>query len=68
MINAANDEHLWSEQYDRELKDVFEVMSHISQEVASEVKAIVTREVKEKIETPPTQNIEAYDLQIKGWH
>ncbi len=68
LINAANDEHLWSEQYDRELKDVFEVMSDISQEVASEVKAIVTPEVKEKIETPPTQNIEAYDLQMKGWH
>jgi TolB-like protein/Tfp pilus assembly protein PilF len=68
LINAANDEHLWSEQYDKELKDVFEVMSDISQQVASEIKAVITPETKEKIETPPTQNIKAYDLGMKGWH
>jgi TolB-like protein/class 3 adenylate cyclase len=68
LINAKKDVHLWSEQYDREWKDVFNVMSDISQQVASEIKAVITPETKEKIETPPTQNIEAFDLGMKGWN
>ena len=68
LINAKKDIHLWSEQYDRELNDIFEVMSDISQEVASEIRAVVTSEIKEKIETPPTQNNEAFDLVMKGYH
>jgi len=68
LIQAANDEHLWSEQYDRELKDIFKVMSDISQQVASEIKTVITPDTREAIETPPTQNIEAFDLQMKGWH
>ncbi|MFC2126147.1 adenylate/guanylate cyclase domain-containing protein [Bacteroidota bacterium] len=66
LINAINDEHIWSEQYDRELEDVFEVMSDISQEVASEVKVVIAPDVKERIESIPTENLEAYDLYLKG--
>ncbi|MFC2123809.1 adenylate/guanylate cyclase domain-containing protein [Bacteroidota bacterium] len=66
LINATNDEHLWSEQYDRELEDVFAVMSDISQEVASEVKVVILPEVKERIESLPTENLKAYDLYLKG--
>jgi adenylate cyclase len=66
LINAINDEHLWSEQYDRELEDVFAVMSDISQEVASEVKVVIAPEVKDKIESIPTENLEAYDLYLRG--
>jgi len=66
LINAANDEHLWSEQFDRELKDVFEVMSDISQEVASEVKVVIAPEVKKRIELIPTENLEAYEHYLRG--
>jgi len=66
LINARKDEHIWSEQYDRELKDVFDVMSDISQEVASEVKVVVSSEVKERINSKPTKNLEAYNLYLQG--
>ncbi|MFC2124380.1 adenylate/guanylate cyclase domain-containing protein [Bacteroidota bacterium] len=66
LIEAAKDEHIWSEQYDRELEDIFEVMSDISQEVASEVKVVIAPDIKERIESIPTKNIEAYDLYLRG--
>ncbi|MFC2124599.1 adenylate/guanylate cyclase domain-containing protein [Bacteroidota bacterium] len=66
LIDAGKDEHIWSDQYDRKLEDVFEVMSDISQEVASEVKVAIAPEVKERIESIPTENLEAYDLFLKG--
>ena len=66
LIDAAKNEHIWSEQYDRELSDLFEVMSEIATEVASEVKVRITPEVKEIMEAIPTENLEAYDLYLKG--
>jgi TolB-like protein len=66
LIDAAKNEHIWSEQYDRELSDLFEVMSEIATEVASEVKVRITSEVKVRMEAIPTENIEAYDLYLRG--
>jgi TolB-like protein/Tfp pilus assembly protein PilF len=66
LIDATKDEHIWSEQYDRELKDVFEVMSDISQEVASEVKVVIAPEEKELIEKVPTTNQALYDIYLKA--
>jgi len=66
LLNARSDEHIWSEQYDRVLSDVFEVMSDISQQVASEVEVVLSPEVKKRIETIPTENLEAYNLYLQG--
>jgi TolB-like protein len=66
LIDATKDEHIWSEQYDRELSDLFEVMSEIATEVASEVKVMISPDVKERIDAIPTENLEAYDLYLKG--
>jgi tetratricopeptide (TPR) repeat protein len=66
LIEARNDEHIWSEQYDRELSDLFEVMNEIAVEVASKVKIVISPEVRERMETNPTLSMEAYDLYLKG--
>jgi TolB-like protein/Tfp pilus assembly protein PilF len=66
LIDAIKDEHIWSEQYDRELSDLFDVMSEIAIEVASEVKVRITPEVKVRLEAIPTENLEAYDLYLRG--
>jgi TolB-like protein len=42
LIDANEDQHLWSETYDRELTDVFEVQGDIAQQVASELKGELT--------------------------
>ena len=66
LINARNDEHIWSEQYDRNINDIFEVMSDISTAVAEEVQVFVAPEVKERIVARPTDNMEAYDNYLRG--
>jgi TolB-like protein/class 3 adenylate cyclase/Flp pilus assembly protein TadD len=68
LIDARNDTQVWSSQYDRELVDLFEVMSEISQKVAGEIKAIISPSVKERMESIPTQNIDAYNLYLQGRH
>jgi TolB-like protein/class 3 adenylate cyclase len=66
LIDARNDEHIWSKQYDKEIQDIFNVMSDVSKEVASEIEVVITPEVKERIESIPTKNQEAYDLFLRG--
>jgi TolB-like protein len=42
LINGENGKHIWSNQYNRELKDIFSIQSEVSQVIASELKAIIT--------------------------
>ena len=66
LIRVLNEGHLWSEIYDREWKDIFEVQSDIAQRIAEELKTILTPEEKERIENSQTTNPEAYNLYLQG--
>ena len=66
LIDAPTDQHIWSETYDRELVDVFEIQSDVAQRVALALNAKLEPEVIERIEQPPTSNIQAYDLFLKA--
>ena len=68
LIDAVNDNHIWSKQYDRDVEDVFSIQSEIAQSVAGEIRAVVTPEVKLRIEKEPTGNMEAYNLYLQGRH
>jgi len=60
LINADNDQHLWAEDYDRELTDVFAIQTDLAQKIASELKAQLSPDEKAMIERRPTENGEAY--------
>ena len=66
LIDAEKDEHLWSETYDRELKDVLAVQSEIAIEIASALKARLTDEVRTNISKEASTNITAYDYFLKA--
>lgn len=66
LIDATNDEHLWSEVYDRDLEDVFAIQSEIAQRVARALKVQIRRAEKAGIERKPTQVPEAYALYLQG--
>lgn len=66
MIDAARDRHLWVEEYDRELKDVFSIQSEISEAVAEELKIRILPAEKTRLERKPTEDPEAYNLYLKG--
>jgi TolB-like protein/Tfp pilus assembly protein PilF len=60
LINAENDEHIWAEDYDRELTDVFAIQTDLAQKIASELRAKLSPNEKAQIERKPTENGEAY--------
>jgi tetratricopeptide (TPR) repeat protein len=66
LIRVLNEGHLWSDVYDREWKDIFDVQSDIAQRIAEELKTVLTPEEIEKIEKETTNNPEAYNLYLKG--
>ena len=62
LIDAHTDSHIWAEEYDRDLKDLFAVQSEIAQKVAGQLRVKVSAAEKLAIERPPTADITAFDL------
>jgi len=60
LINAVNDEHLWAEDYDRDLTDVFAIQTDLAQKIAHELQAKLSPTEKEQMTRKPTENGEAY--------
>ena len=60
LINANSDEHLWANDYDRDLTDVFAIQTDLAQKIANELSAKLSPSEKAQIENKPTQNSEAY--------
>ena len=66
LINADNDEHIWAEDYDRDLTDVFAIQTDLAQKIASSLQAKLSPNEKERLDRRPTQNPDAYLLFIQA--
>src|SRR6478672_1506864 len=67
LINATDGYHIWSENYDRNLTDIFEVQDEISNIIANKCRENLTaKNFEKKLVETSTQNIEAYTLFLKG--
>jgi adenylate cyclase len=67
LINASDGYHIWSETYDRDLTDIFEVQDEISGIIANKLRENLTIEQKkEPLVKPATKNITAYTYYLKG--
>ncbi len=66
LIDANGDRHLWAENYDRSLDDVFGIQSEIAKSVAQVLRVKLLEDVKRRIERPPTTDVEAHTLYLKG--
>ena len=66
LINADTDEHLWAEDYDRDLTDVFAIQTDLAQKIANELQAKLSPTEKAQIERRPTENSEAYLAFMQG--
>ena len=60
LINADTDEHIWAEDYDRDLTDVFAIQTDLSQKIANELRAKLSPSEKAQMTRKPTENGEAY--------
>ena len=65
LVCGADGYHLWSERYDREIKDVFAIQEEIAQAIAQRLKITFPWSGKTLVKTG-TQNLEAYQSYVKG--
>ena len=66
LMDARTDFPLWSERYDREMEDVFEVQDEIARKIAEALRITLSPQEQEAIATKPTENLQAYDLYLRG--
>jgi serine/threonine protein kinase/Tfp pilus assembly protein PilF len=66
LIDTQTDYPLWSERYDREMQDVFEVQDEIARKIAEALRITLSPQEQEALAAKPTQNLQAYDLFLRG--
>jgi serine/threonine protein kinase/Flp pilus assembly protein TadD len=66
LIDTATDFPMWSERYDREMKDVFEVQDEIARKIAAALRITLSPQEQEALAAKPTENLQAYDLYLRG--
>ena len=66
LIEAGSDSHLWSETYDRELKDVFAIQDDIARSIVEALQVTLTPRERRSIQYVATSDPEAYDYYLRG--
>ena len=68
LINTQDGYHIWSERYDRDMDDVFAVQDEIARAVVEKLRVKLLGVADEPLVKRPTDNLEAYNLFLKGRH
>ncbi|MFQ5929169.1 MAG: protein kinase, partial [Acidobacteriota bacterium] len=66
LINAADGYHLWSERYDREMEDIFDLQDEITRKIVNKLRVNLAKDSQELLVKRHTENVEAYNLYLKG--
>lgn len=66
LIDTETSEHLWGENYDRKIEDIFAIQSEISQKIASSLKVKISQFERKAMSR--STNVEAYTLYLRGRH
>src|SRR6266566_344254 len=66
LINANNDEHIWAEDYDRDLTDVFAIQTDLAQKIVYTLQAKLSPNEKVRLDRRPTQDPNAYLLFVQA--
>ena len=66
LIDARKDEPIWSETFDRNMDDIFEIQTEVARNIAASLKAELTEEEEKLIKEVPTESTEAYALYLLG--
>ena len=68
LVDVATGSQLWGAQYDRKPGDIFVVQDEISNEISGKLRLQLTRAEKKQLTKRHTENVEAYQLYLKGRH
>jgi non-specific serine/threonine protein kinase len=66
LVDTRTDFPLWSERFDREMKDVFEVQDEMARKIAEALRITLSPQELEALAVKPTENLQAYDLYLRG--
>ena len=66
LVDTHTDFPLWSERFDREMKDVFEVQDEMARKIAEALRVTLSPQELEALAVKPTENLQAYDLYLRG--
>ncbi len=66
LVDTRTDFPVWSERFDREMKDVFEVQDEIARKIAEALRVTLSPQELEALSVKPTENLQAYDLYLRG--
>jgi len=66
LVEAKTDMYVWSDNYDREFTNIFAIQSEVAQQIANILHATIDPQVMERIESKPTENLEAYNLYLEA--
>ena len=68
LIDAATDEHLWADTYDRQLTaaNIFAIQTEIAKAIADALRATLSPEEQDRLATVPTENLAAYEAYLLG--
>jgi TolB-like protein/class 3 adenylate cyclase len=66
LIDVKSQAHLWSEDYDRKLEDIFAIQASIAEQVADALQIALLAREQHQIEKQGTDNLEAYNLYLEG--
>ncbi len=66
LVDTHTDFPLWSERFDREMKDVFEIQDEMARKIAEALRVTLSPQELEALADKPTENLQAYDLYLRG--
>ena len=66
LIDAARGFHLWSESFDREMRDIFDIQEEIARNVVRALRVTLSPQEKGALAEIPTRHVQAYDYYLKG--
>ena len=68
LIDAATDEHLWADRYDRDLEDIFAIQTDVAERIVEALRVRLTPKEQARLVERPTEDVEAYQSYLKGRH
>ena len=66
LLDIETGDHLWQDSLKGTMDDIFDIQEQVAEKVVEGLKVIVTGEEKQKLSDRGTENIEAYELYLKG--
>jgi non-specific serine/threonine protein kinase len=66
LVDSAAGFHLWSESFDRELRDIFQIQEEIARSIVRALRVTLSPQEKGALEKAPTRHVQAYDYYLRG--